>query len=994
MSFYRITRLLFFFLLWLNSAVSQNFPGKHYTAANELPNNTVRSVLVDSNNILWIGTDNGVVKKENDVFKSFFEEDGLALNSCWAIAEDENNNIWFGSYGAGVSIYKNGEFKVISKRNGLVHNEIVRLFSHKNYMYIGTSDGLSRVDINTFTVDSWKIPSGNNLFRVVGFFEFKDEVYITPYNTGIYKLKGDQEDLELVKVNEHEYIYSVFVDQDSIYSSNKGFFTKNKLSDYVLKAEPNSSEKIGTSIVWDHVKTKKDKIFAAAWGIYDTNGGIYEVTRDGMIPRASDFNIPSNKIVSLAYDDKFDKLYAGSLDAGLFEVQLDPQVQFHAIKDKDVLGFSFSMENAAVLLNDGIFIKNSENEEVISLAQLKTWQETYVQNTDTPLPKYEDSFYELDYTTPAEEISFYDIKVSAGNFWINTNVGIFAIHPSGKLQRYIPLHSEEINFTEKGALIETHPYGGVRVYENLDAFKYQSYLKDDPTTPTMVVNSLRKDDKTYFLSVFSGLYKWENDAFRSFLHDGTWKENKLRHITEIDNKLAVSSEFGDIYIICDTDSLKVLKKIPRAQIKGNTVSFLENYRGSLLIGTEKGLTIYKDGRFIFLNEEQGLKQPFLGAKVYDNILSIGSNNGFYRIDLDLLSQTKPLIHELNFKEIFVNNHEYPLKDFKGIENIELEHDQNTVLLKFSTNAHPYPEKLSYQYRLNDKDDWSLPLSKPEIFLPFLPAKGYNVSVRILDASTGLKYTQLLTRMSILPPFWKTWWFALLIFSSILLIVFGIYRHQIKQHRNFEKQKRIIQKRFEETKMEALLAQMNPHFIFNAMNSIQHYIMDSDIDNATIFLGDFAKLIRLNLDHCNKQDILLVEEIEYLQSYIRVENTRLNNSVKVMIETDPAIDPYELKIPTMLLQTFIENVFVHAFPSSIKNPTLKISFQLLHENFLLCKIEDNGIGFTPGSSNSLHKSKGVSLVKERLALLGYKIEETIEVISSKNKGTRITLKLEV
>jgi LytS/YehU family sensor histidine kinase len=156
--------------------------------------------------------------------------------------------------------------------------------------------------------------------------------------------------------------------------------------------------------------------------------------------------------------------------------------------------------------------------------------------------------------------------------------------------------------------------------------------------------------------------------------------------------------------------------------------------------------------------------------------------------------------------------------------------------------------------------------------------------------------------------------------------------------------------------------------------------------------DFAKLIRLNLDHCTKPTILLIEEIEYLQSYIRVENTRFNNAIKVIFEIDPLIDVYEVEIPTMLLQTFVENVFVHAFPAGIKDPTLKVSFKPVSEGLLQCKIEDNGIGFAKNSTNKLHQSKGVSLVKERLTLLGYDVEEALQIISAKDKGTTVILNI--
>ena len=994
MPFYKIIKFFLFLFLWFNVTYSQNFPGKNYSAVNDLPNNTVRSLFVDSSNILWIGTDNGVVKKENDVFKSFFEEDGLALNSCWAITEDKNEKLWFGSYGAGISIYDGIKFKVISEKDGLVHNEITKLFSHGNHMYVGTSNGVSIIDMDTFKIISLETPPGDELFRVTGFFEYGKEIYVVTYRTGIYKISSNDGPTGLDKVSDRKYIYSVFMDKDSIYSSNKGYFSKISLADYLNEKDSIPSEKLGYSILWDHVKTKSDKIFAAAWGIYDTNGGIYEVKNDRLISRASDFNISSKKVISLAYDATFEKLYVGTMDAGLFEVNLNPQIKFNKIHGKNIYGFASTRNTSAVLLDDAIVITNTDKEHAISLSQLKKWQEDYVSNTKLPLPKHEDSFYELDYSTNAGDINFYDIKVFGDLYWVNTNIGIFAVKASGKLHRYLPLHSEEINFTENGRLIETNPYGGVRIYKDLDAFTYTHFKQEDPKTPTMVVNSLQQDDKTYFLSVFSGLYVWENNEFKSYLNKGIWKEQKLRHITTLGEDIALSNEFGDVFIVNDDKAFKLLKKIPRAKIHGNTISFLKEYNGTLLIGTEKGLTLFKDYRYIFLDEEQGLKQPLLSAYVSQNRLTIGSKDGVYTIDLDAVIDSKALVKKLNIKEIFINNNKFPSQQFLNTEEIKLRHNENTVLLKFSTNAHPYPHKLKYQYRLNASENWSLPSSKPEIFLPFLPADNYNIAVRVIDESTGSGFTQSLLSLAILPPFWKTWWFVLSIITMTLLVIYSIYQFQIRQSRKFEAQKRMIQKRFEETKMEALLAQMNPHFIFNAMNSIQNYIMDSDVDNASIFLGDFAKLIRLNLDHCTRPSITLIEEIEYLQSYIRVENTRFNNTVNVIFETDPLIDVYDVEIPTMLLQTFVENVFVHAFPTSITNPTLKISFNLLPENVLQCEIEDNGIGFSPGASNKLHQSKGVSLVKERLSLLGYEMEKAIHIASAENKGTSIILRLKI
>ncbi|MGB7786251.1 MAG: histidine kinase [Salinimicrobium sp.] len=996
MPFYRAIKFSLFFFLWFNLAFSQNYPSKNYTAANRLPNNVVRSLLVDSNNILWIGTENGLVKKENDEFKYFFEEDGLAQNSCWAIAEDKNGKLWFGSYGEGLSIYDGYKFKVISEEAGLVHNEITKLFAHGDKMYVGTSNGVSVINVNTFKIYSLNIPPVDDLFRVQGFFEYAGNIYVAAYNygtSGVYRIDQQEAETNLVLVNNKSFIYSVFVDNDSIFSSNKGYFTRTSLDDY-LRKDIFSPDKLGQSIIWDYVKTRNDRIFTAAWGIYDTNGGIYEMVDDRLVSRAAEFNIPSKEVISLAYDPQFEKLFVGTKDAGLFEVALNPQIKFKRIGGKSIHGFAETENTSAVLLDDAILLKGTAGEKRITLSRLKKWQENYVQTTKLPLPKHEDNFYELDYSTKAGDISFYDIKGLRGIFWVNTNIGLFAIKSTGELQRYLPLHSEEINFTEKGNLIETNPYGGLRVYSDLDNFKYTHYKSEDPQTPTMVVSSLQQGSKTYFLSIFSGLYVWENNRFKSYLKNGTWNEKKLKHITPLGNDLAISNEFGDVFLVNDEASLKVLKKIPRAKISGNSIAFLKQYHGNLIIGTEKGITLYKNDRYIFLDKEQGLKQPLWNAEVSGDQLFVGSNNGYYLVDLDGITEAEALVDQLKLKEIFINNNRFPLGPLDDEEQVSLAHNENTVLLKFTTNAHPYPHKLRYQYRLNTGENWSPPSSKPEIFLPFLPPKDYDVEVKVSDESTGLSFTRPLLQLAILPPFWKTWWFVLLMTGTLLIMVYSIYQFQINQNRRFEEQKAQIQKRFEETKMEALLAQMNPHFIFNAMNSIQYYIMDSDIDKATVFLGDFAKLIRLNLDHCTKPKILLSEEIEYLQAYIRVENTRFNNKIKVVTHLDPSIDTYEVEIPTMLLQTFVENVFVHAFPAGVKNPTLKISFKLISEDILQCKIEDNGVGISKNSNNKLHESKGVNLVKERLTLLGYDIEKAVEVISAKDKGTSVLLRLKI
>jgi len=969
---YKIIKLFPFFILWVTVAFSQNFPSKNYTAANELPNNAVRSLLVDSNNILWIGTENGVVKKENDVFTNFFEEDGLALNSCWAIAEDKNKKLWFGSYGEGVSIYDGVKFKVISEKEGLVHNEITKLFSYGNYMFVGTSNGVSMIDVNSFKVLSLNTHSNNELFRVQDFFEYKNQIYVVTYNSGIFKILNKNNEKALVKVNNQKYIYSIFVDNDSIYNSNKGFFTKSRIGDYVNEKNSIPITKLGHSIIWDYVKSGDHKIFAAAWGIYDSNGGIYEVVGNQLISMASDFNVLSREVISLAYDGKFEKLYAGTKDAGLFEIKLNPKIKFNEFPGKNVIAFAKTKNASAILLNDAIILKSAENERTINLAQLKKWQERYILNTKLPLPQHQDSFYELDYAKLAENIEFYDIKVSHNIFWVNTNIGLFAIKDSGELLRYLPLHSEEINFTEAGNLIETNPYGGARMYSDLDDFKYTHFKQEDSQTPTMVVNSLQQGNKTYFLSVFSGLFVWENNGFKSYLQNGIWKEKKLKHLTALGKNMAISNEFGDVFIVNDEASFKLLKKIPRAKIQGNSISFLKEYKGTLLIGTEKGLTLFKDNRFIFLDEEQGLKQPLLSAEVNQNTVSVGSNNGYYNINLEVVTNSKPLVNQLNLKEIFINNDKFPFGQFANNENINLPHNENTILLKFSTNAHPYPNKLSYRYRLNANDSWSIPSSKPEIFLPYLPANNYKVEVKVMDQSTGLSYTKSLLRLSILPPFWLTWWFVLLIMSALFMVVYSFYKFQIRHKR--EKIREIYNT---ETRISKVIHDELANDVYNVMSGLEAIAPAETMDKLEHIYSLTRNISRENMQIDTGPGYL--DHLTALLSAICPEDARLIISGRTISLND--LNPEKKFVVYRVLQEIMVNMKKHSRASLVALVFTE------EKKYLKIDYSDNGEGTT---RQAIQNGNGLQNVENRISSINGKL--TFE--TEKTKGLKIMILIPV
>jgi LytS/YehU family sensor histidine kinase len=166
--------------------------------------------------------------------------------------------------------------------------------------------------------------------------------------------------------------------------------------------------------------------------------------------------------------------------------------------------------------------------------------------------------------------------------------------------------------------------------------------------------------------------------------------------------------------------------------------------------------------------------------------------------------------------------------------------------------------------------------------------------------------------------------------------------------------------------------MNPHFIFNVINSIQNFMLDNDVDTALTYLSDFAKLIRLTLDNVSKKQVTLDDELNYIKYYISLEQMRFDKEFRTEIILPDDWEGGKIMIPSMILQPYVENCIKHAFLFKKEDAKIKLEFIISEDNVLKCIIEDNGIGREKArelNKNRKHKtSKGTFIANERLALL--------------------------
>lgn len=215
------------------------------------------------------------------------------------------------------------------------------------------------------------------------------------------------------------------------------------------------------------------------------------------------------------------------------------------------------------------------------------------------------------------------------------------------------------------------------------------------------------------------------------------------------------------------------------------------------------------------------------------------------------------------------------------------------------------------------------------------------------------------------PFYRKTWFAALAALVFAGLIYGLYLYRIRQIEETER----LKTELAESRLEALRAQMNPHFIFNCLNSINRYIIKSDIKTASLYLTRFAKLIRLILDNSEHKKVVLSNEVEALRLYVEMESLRFDHKFTFDIAVEPGVDADNIEVPPLIIQPYVENAIWHGLLH--KEEGGHLSVRLSRENGVLsCDITDNGIGREKAmeykSKNApTRRSLGMKLTRERL-----------------------------
>lgn len=257
-------------------------------------------------------------------------------------------------------------------------------------------------------------------------------------------------------------------------------------------------------------------------------------------------------------------------------------------------------------------------------------------------------------------------------------------------------------------------------------------------------------------------------------------------------------------------------------------------------------------------------------------------------------------------------------------------------------------------------------------------------------------------------FWDYWqypWFKGFAVNLGFVFSFAVFRLTVSQIRREERIKAEFERRLNNVEMTALRSQMNPHFIFNCLNSIDYYILKNETEKASDYLNRFSRLIRLILQNSRANYVNLRDELEALRLYIEMESLRFHEQFDYRINLSDGFEPSDVDIPPMLLQPYVENAIWHGLLHRATSGRLEV-FLSLENGYLFCTVEDNGIGrqaaqAMKSKSASRQKSMGVKITEDRIQLINrlYDTNARVKIIDLKDRrgraaGTRVELSIPI
>lgn len=986
----RVDLILILFIFAGLNLPAQNPFIQHYTTADGLPSNTVYYVFQDSRHFIWFATDAGVARYDGSHFDYYQKKDGLSSNEVVRIQEDSFGRIWFFNLNGTINFFHHNT--IFSSTNApyldsLKSKEFFRRFFQDEdkilYFYYNHKRDIVALDTQN-RIKRYRIPSilyydpiikdSTDCMVIRNISKAETGEFILWTAAGIFRMKNLFESSTLIS---HGFsITDVFPakNQTSYLTGNWQVFSPQ------IVQGPHTILKFTNDRLIDTITSplRLKKIFRFVGSILEDNSGF---------------------------------LWISTFEEGLY-----------CLKDNQVIGH-YDIKEGQALMQD-----NENNIWISSMCD-----GVYKINPFLNLVKH--------YNPTTSGLSGVTALAndSEGNVWCTDGyrVSLFRggcfyrmdfMNEGGRFNRIKFLKNNTLLVWQKGT--QYYALKGIRINPVTKKIFYNKVIRSIRAKKEIVLNHSGSELATYgalSLSIFSPDKLNDDSSMIVF------KERIYNVFYNRSNELIVNATKNYIYRNGDLEICEELSYFENKIIMDHLVL---NDSADLLNIEGDSLFLYTTNRLCNLTAEfsyplgfqikhMAYNKPRLYLATVSHIyicdhptdILQGKPVHLQPVDLsfrnihDILTQNGSLyiasddgLTVISDTAINTTSNKLPIPYFISINVNDKETDmelhqltmrgENRIKLVFGSKSYSsFP--VIYSYMLEGQDKKWISGDGTNVVYQSIPRGEYVFKVRARNTTS--EWSQPIEyRIEVNATLWQHPHF--LITLSILFAI--LVAMVIIRRKNNQMKRQDLDHQLVTLEQKALQSMMNPHFIFNALGSIQSYLLQNKSREAGLYLSQFARLIRQNLSAINSPMVVLEEEIDRLKNYLELEQLRMSDRFNYNIKIDENVPEDEVMIPTMILQPFVENAILHGISSLDNMGEIQIVISMDSQTALAIVIEDNGIGMKSSGAYSQRSEKhlhlGMEITRKRLKVIGRKfhVDTSIEITEASpdkpNPGTRVRI----
>jgi len=957
------------------SCCCQELSYKQFTVKDGLPGSIVYQSLQDRNGFIWFATNQGVSRFDGRTFRNFTKEDGLPDNDILKLYLDKHGNLWFVSLMGTPSVFYNNSIirfdscvGVISICEDVLTDSLVMAKVDWDTGQCGFYQSVNKPGKWAFTHHTHSVP-GDNGFPCLRTSAKGMNVFFTTVNKSIQVMTiKNQDAVTHYRFNadlSRSWLAFALQQYAILTSDGKGVFFVTNDSLYYA-----DMHRIRTMLPLKDLGLTQSKTDDFNCLFSENDSTLWVCSRSQGLQCIKFF--PGGRMDILNY---FRKSFCTSImkdrEGGYWitthsdGVYYLPNLSFHPVSGFSDLSIksvrcirSLDGQRIAAGFSDGniMIIDNKQ----LSARVLTPWGAQNKNNRIMAIGPFGPD------------------AMLAG-----TDGGIFRISPEGESKLIIPAVAIKEIYTPSDSIIVAATSNGL-IELAADGRQKMAMLKKRATC----IVGFSHDH--YYWGTLHGLYLTRGDSATNLGVKTPALGGVINHIDIApDSSLWVSTGQG-IVILKDGKPTQLTREQGLPSNLCKHISFSDS---TCWVSTDKGICRidyrWDHGQLAYspsnITEEDGLtasdvNQTIAGGKYIWAATARGIS--FFSKDYVSHPPSPPLI---NITRIVAGDAALALHD-----TLSLGPQKTRLLIELSGISFRSGKEISYEYRLKGPDSNWNHITNNSIEFPTLPFGKYALEVRAIDRWGKRSERSRTIFIMHPPPFWQATWFIL---SSYLLMAVatgaGVYIFHRYRRRKREKDDQ-LNKRIQDLEMMALRAQMNPHFIFNCLSSIQYHIMNADVKNASAYLHKFSTLIRQTLQNSTATMILLRDEIKLLQLYLDLEKLRLGDRMEYRIDLSPELDPGQQLIPPMIVQPYVENAVKHGIsPLQGIKGFLLVGFTKV-DNCVCCTIEDNGPGMAAAGNKAYaeegHQSMGRSITEKRIHTLNTLQKEKIHILITDKRSS--------